>query len=269
MIGVETKEYRKDSEYRHLMPLFDELADPDLAEQDRRRIRDELVTGHLPLAAHIAQRFAHRGQPVEDLEQVARVGLIHAVDRFDPSLGHQFLPFAIPTVTGEIRRYFRDRTWSVTVPRKLQDRHLAITDIVEELSQKLGRAPRPRQIAERLGIPVSEVYEGLQAGLAYRADSLDHTERDDEMASPRTTWLAVVDPHLESVDNRETLYHALSLLPDRDARILAMRFFGDMTQTQIAQRLGISQMQVSRLLSSILERLQRSFVGSAPVADSA
>ncbi|HKN97878.1 MAG TPA: SigB/SigF/SigG family RNA polymerase sigma factor [Pseudonocardiaceae bacterium] len=254
----------KDSEYQHLMPLFDKLADPSVSDEDRRHARDELVTGHLPLAAHIARRFAHRGQPVEDLEQVARLGLIHAVDRFDPSLGHTFLAFAIPTVTGEIRRYFRDHTWTVSVPRKLRDRHLAITATVEQLTQELGRAPRPRQIAERLGIAVADVYEGVQAGLAYRPDSLDRTERDDDHAPATVTSLAEVDTGLELVDNRETLYQALSLLPARDSHIVIMRFYNDMTQTQIAECLGISQMQVSRRLSSILERLRRSFAGSVP-----
>ena len=250
---------QKDSAYESLMPLFHKLADPALSEQDKRQARDELVTGHLPLARHIAQRFAHRGQPVEDLEQVARIGLIQAVDRFDPSQGHPFLSFAVPTVTGEVQRYFRDRTWSVSVPRRLQELHLAIADIVDELGQKLGHAPRPRQIAEHLGIPVTEVYEGLQAGLAYRADSLDGSERDSDRPRPKATRLAKLDPGLEWVDNRETLCDAMSRLSDQDIRILAMRFFDELTQTQIARRLGISQMQVSRRLSLILARLRGSF----------
>lgn len=266
---METDEYQRDSEYQHLMPLFDKLADPAVSPLDRRQARDELVTGHLPLAAHIARRFAHRGQPVEDLEQVARVGLIQAVDRFDPSLGYPFLAFAIPTVTGEIRRYFRDRTWTVSVPRRLRDRHLAITATVERLSQELGCAPRPRQIADRLGIAVAEVHEGIRVGLAYRAGSLDHAERDDDRPSPMSTSLAEVDMGLELVDNRETLYQALSLLPARDSHIVIMRFFNDMTQTQIAECLGISQMQVSRRLASILARLRRSFAGAEPAPDSA
>lgn len=257
-----TRKYDEDTTYEHLTPLFWQLADPATPEDSKRRIRDTLVTGHLPLATHIAQRFARRGQPVEDLEQVARVGLINAVDRFDPAQGHRFLSFAVPTITGEIRRYFRDATWSVRVPRFLQERSLAITKAAGELSQELNGAPRPAQIADRLGIPVEQVYEGLQAGLAYRPESLDCTDSGEDRPMARDAWLAEVDKDLDLVDDRETLYQALAELSDRDASIVIMRFFGGLTQTQIGQQVGLSQMHVSRVLSASLAQLRAAFVGS-------
>lgn len=162
-----TARARTKNGYEHLAPLFHELA--ALTEDDPRRteLRDKLVTGHLPVAEHIARRFAHRGEAGEDLVQVATVGLINAVDRFDPMRGTDFLSFAVPTVMGEIRRYFRDSSWSVRVPRRLKELHLSITAAGNELSQRLGRAPTPSEIATHLALTKDEVYEGLEAGNAY------------------------------------------------------------------------------------------------------
>jgi RNA polymerase sigma-B factor len=259
-LPMRTRQQDADTEYEHLTPLFWQLADPATPEHSRRRLRDTLVTGHLPLAAHIAQRFAHRGQPVEDLEQVARIGLIHAVDRFDPTRGYRFLAFAVPTITGEVKRYFRDATWSVHVPRFLQERSAAIATAISELSQELNGAPRPGQIADRLGIPVEEVYEGLQAALAYQPESLDSPDAGGPRPATVDPCLAEADTGLDLVENRETLYQALADLSDRDSAIVIMRFFGGMTQTQIAERVGLSQMHVSRLLSGSLARLREAFV---------
>ena len=235
---------------RRLAPLFRQLADPAVPEQRRRHVRDTLVTSHLALADRIAKRFGDRGQPADDVAQVARVGLILAVDRFDPDRGHTFPAFAVPTITGEVRRFFRDATWSVSLPRRLQESRRAIAIAADGLRQELGTSPRPRQIADRLGIPVEEVYEGLRAGLAYRPASLD---------SPDQGALGDVDERLELVENLVTLHSAIADLPGRDAEIVCLRFFRDLTQAQIAQRVGLSQMQVSRILSASLERLRAAF----------
>ena len=251
-------------EYQHLAPLFERLADPATPTTGKRQARAALVTGHLPIAQHIARRFAHRGQPVEDLEQVARMGLIYAVDRFDLDRERDFLAFAVPTITGEIRRYFRDQTWLVTMPRHLQELHSAITKAANDLAQEYGRAPRPRDIARRLEIPVEEVYEGLQAGMAYQADTLPDQVTDDDRPSRRQAALAEADRGLALVEDRDSLYRALARLPDRDATIVGLRFFGHLTQTQIARRVGVSQMQVSRILAASLERLRRTLTRPSP-----
>jgi RNA polymerase sigma-B factor len=253
----------KDSErtdYQELIPLFHQLADESAPEPQRMRIRDLLVTGHLPVAEHIARKFRNRGQPEEDLQQVARIGLINAVDRFDPNRGTDFLSFAVPTITGEVRRYFRDATWAVRVPRRLKELHAAITTASARLAQELGRSPRPKEIAVALGMPVEEVYEGLQVGFAYNTDSLD-SGTDDEGHSPAENRLGDLDSALDLVEDREALIPALAKLPEREASIVVMRFFGNMTQTQIADRIGISQMHVSRLLSGSLEMLRAALTG--------
>jgi RNA polymerase sigma-B factor len=253
----------KDSErtdYQELIPLFHQLADESAPEPQRMRIRDLLVTGHLPVAEHIARKFRNRGQPEEDLQQVARIGLINAVDRFDPNRGTDFLSFAVPTITGEVRRYFRDATWAVRVPRRLKELHAAITTASARLAQDLGRSPRPKEIAAALGMPVEEVYEGLQVGFAYNTDSLD-SGTDDEGRSPVENRLGDLDSALDLVEDREALIPALAKLPEREASIVVMRFFGNMTQTQIADRIGISQMHVSRLLSGSLEMLRAALSG--------
>lgn len=249
---------RHTDEYDHLEPLFHQLHDSQSSEA-RRRIREELVTGHLPLANHLARKFANRGQPADDLEQVARLGLIAAIDRFDPERGCVFLSFAVPTITGELQRYFRDVTWSVSLPRSLQERSRAVLLAAEELGHELGSSPRPSHIAQRLGIPVAEVYEGLQAGLAYRSASLDRVTENDEGQERPALPLATADPDLELVDDRVTLYRALGCLSTRDASIVIMRFFGDMTQAHIARRVGLSQMQISRILDASLARLRDAF----------
>jgi RNA polymerase sigma-B factor len=136
-------------------------------------LREQLVRGYLPVAQHIARRFSNRGEPLDDLVQVATVGLINAIDRFSPERGHEFFSFAVPTISGEVRRHFRDLGWSMRVPRRLKDMHVSINNVVSELSQNLGRAPRPTEIADRLGVPVAEVLEGLEASEAYRSSSLD------------------------------------------------------------------------------------------------
>ncbi|HEX3646869.1 MAG TPA: SigB/SigF/SigG family RNA polymerase sigma factor [Pseudonocardiaceae bacterium] len=247
-------------EYQDLAPLFHRLVDAGASESQRRTIRDRLVTEHLPVAEHIARRFRNRGQPTEDLTQVATVGLINAVDRFDPDRGTDFLSFAVPTITGEVRRYFRDATWAIRVPRRLKELHASVTAASAMLSQRLGRSPRPSELAEELNIPVHEVHEGLQVGYAYRGESLDDGADDEGIGSATDSRIGVTDRDLAAVEDRETLHPALAELPEREAAIVMMRFFGNLTQTQIADRIGVSQMHVSRLLAASLARLRASIV---------
>jgi RNA polymerase sigma-B factor len=224
----------------------------------RSRLRDRLIIEHLPLARHIARRFARRGEPRQDLEQVATLGLIGAVDRFDPERGCEFLAFAVPTITGEVLRWFRDRGWSMRVPRRLKELDSSISTAVGLLSQELCRAPRPSEIAARLDIAVSEVIEGLQVHDAYRCLSLDEplgTEPED--GSLYASALSEPDPGVALVEDREALGPLLDALAERERKIVLLRFFGNMTQTQIAQEIGISQMHVSRLLTATLKRLRQ------------
>jgi RNA polymerase sigma-B factor len=245
----------RDSDYAHLAPLFAELADLPPGHPERAALRAELVTGYLPVVQHIARRFSGRGEPVDDLEQAGTIGLLNAVDRFEPSRGIDFLSYAVPTITGEIRRHFRDRTWSMRVPRRLKDLQSAINGAVGPLSQQLGRAPRPTEIAAHLGLPTEEVVEGLSAQQAYRATSLDELVAGAD--TPLTDTLGDVDTELDNVEYRESLAPLLDELPERERTILLLRFFGGLTQTQIADRVGISQMHVSRLLAQTLARLRR------------
>jgi RNA polymerase sigma-B factor len=246
----------RDTEYGHLVPLLHEYA--KLTEDDPRRdaLRDQLVTGYLPVAQHIARRFAHRGEPLDDLIQVATVGLINAVDRFQPDRGSDFFSFAVPTISGEVRRHFRDQGWSMRVPRRLKDLHVSINAAVSELSQGLGRAPRPSEIAERIGVPTNEVLEGLSAAQAYRSSSLDEMLSTDESGTTLGDLLGAADAELERVDYRQTMQPLLAELADRERTIVMLRFFGNMTQTQIADRIGVSQMHVSRLLTQTLTKLR-------------
>lgn len=244
--------------YEHLTPLFHEFAGLSDDDPRRNRLRDELVTGHLPVAQHIARRFAHRGEPQDDLEQVATVGLINAVDRFEPDRGSDFLSYAVPTITGEVRRHFRDQAWSMRVPRRLKDLHVSIGAAVSELSQRLGRAPRPSEIAAHLQCTTEEVLEGLEAAGAYRSASLDEVLTADDDSSGQTVAgaLGEADASLDQVEYRESLRPLLESLPERERTILKLRFFGNLTQTQIAAQVGISQMHVSRLLAQTLTRLR-------------
>ncbi|WP_214367565.1 SigB/SigF/SigG family RNA polymerase sigma factor [Pseudonocardia sp. H11422] len=251
---------RRTDGYAHLAPLFVELA--ALASDDPRRaaLREQLITGHLPVARHVARRYAHRGEALQDLEQVATLGLIQAVDRFEPDRGPDFLSFAVPTISGEVLRYFRDRAWVIRVPRRLKDLQVAIYGVVGPMGQELGRSPRPGEIAARLGIEVQDVVDGLQVHHAYHCFSLDEPAGTDPGAGGVTRFGAALgrpDPGVALVENRQALGPLLEALPDRERTIVLLRFFGEMTQTQIAREIGISQMHVSRLLTATLTRLRR------------
>ena len=231
-----------------------------LAADDPRRLaaRDELVTMHLPLVQHLARRFRDRGEPHDDLVQVGTIGLIKAVDRFDTERGVEFSTYATPTIVGEIKRHFRDRGWAVRVPRRLQEMRLTLARATADLTQSLGRSPTVRELAEHLGVPEDDVLEGLESAQAYATASLD-AGADDEGASIADT-MGVEDAALDGVEYRESLRPLLAQLPDRERRIVVLRFFHNMTQSQIASEVGISQMHVSRLLARSLATLREGLV---------
>ena len=246
---------RPTPEYADVPGMFRELAELDPGTPAFRRHRDRIVERCLPLADHIARRFAGRGEPREDLLQVARVGLVNAVIRYDVDTGSDFVSFAVPTIMGEVRRHFRDNSWSVKVPRRLKDLHLRIGSATAALSQQLGRAPTATELAAELGMDRQEVVEGLVAGSSYRTLSIDGGGGDEETPAIVDT-LGDLDLSLDQIENREALRPLLAALPERERTVLLLRFFESLTQTQIAERAGISQMHVSRLLARSLARLR-------------
>ncbi|OII62048.1 RNA polymerase subunit sigma [Streptomyces sp. CC53] len=235
--------------------MFVELRQLPDGSPERAELRNQLVRMHLPLVEHLARRFRNRGEPLDDLTQVATIGLIKSVDRFDPERGVEFSTYATPTVVGEIKRHFRDKGWAVRVPRRLQELRLSLTSATAELSQLHGRSPTVHELAEKLGISEEEVLEGLESANAYSTLSLDVPDTDDEAPAVADT-LGAEDEALEGVEYRESLKPLLEDLPPREKRILLLRFFGNMTQSQIAQEVGISQMHVSRLLARTLAQLR-------------
>ncbi|MFE2538095.1 SigB/SigF/SigG family RNA polymerase sigma factor [Streptomyces sp. NPDC059371] len=235
--------------------MFVELRKLQDGSAEYAELRNQLVRMHLPLVEHLARRFRNRGEPLDDLTQVATIGLIKSVDRFDPERGVEFSTYATPTVVGEIKRHFRDKGWAVRVPRRLQELRLALTTATAELSQLHGRSPTVHELAEKLGISEEEVLEGLESANAYSTLSLDVPDTDDESPAVADT-LGAEDEALEGVEYRESLKPLLEDLPPREKRILLLRFFGNMTQSQIAQEVGISQMHVSRLLARTLAQLR-------------
>ncbi|WP_234796610.1 RNA polymerase sigma factor SigF [Mycolicibacterium porcinum] len=236
--------------------MFRELSGLSEDSPARERQRERIVERCLPLADHIARRFDGRGEPREDLVQVARVGLVNAINRFDVEAGSDFVSFAVPTIMGEVRRHFRDNSWSVKVPRRLKELHLRLGSATAELSQRLGRAPTASELAEELDMDREEVIEGLVAGSSYNTLSIDSGGGGDEDAPAIVDTLGDLDAGLDRIDNRETLRPLLAQLPERERTVLLLRFFESMTQTQIAERVGVSQMHVSRLLAKSLARLR-------------
>ncbi|MCK9894905.1 RNA polymerase sigma factor SigF [Frankia sp. AgB32] len=237
--------------------LFVRLAELPEGDAERAAIRDQLVRMHLPLVEYLARRFRNRGEPLDDLVQVATIGLIKSVDRFDPERGVEFSTYATPTIVGEIKRHFRDKGWAIRVPRRLQELKLSLTKATSELSQTLGRSPTVSEIAKHLQMSEEDVLEGLESANAYSAVSLDAPDSGDDEAPAVADTLGVQDESLEGVEYRESLKPLLEKLPPREKRILLLRFFGNMTQSQIATELGISQMHVSRLLARTLAQLRR------------
>ena len=214
-------------------------------------LRDRLVEAHRWMAISSARRFANRGEPLDDLIQVASVGLFKAVERFDPEMGVPFLGFAKPTILGELRRHFRDATWAVRVPRRAKDLHVRLSSTIETLSQRLGRAPTPAELAEDLGVDEEDVLEAIDAGAAYRSSSLDQLV--ETSPSPAASESAGQRTRME---DRDQLARLLEHLPERERRIVYLRFYEDMSQQEIADIVGTSQVHVSRLLRSSLGRLR-------------
>jgi RNA polymerase sigma-B factor len=265
-----TRRPAPDPEYAHLEPALAEFARLEPGSPRRTELREQLVLGFTPLAQHVAKRFAQRGVPLEDLCQVALIGLINALDRYQPHRAEGgLLAFAIPTISGEIRRYFRDRTWAMRVPRRLKELHLDITSATAELSGALGRSPRPSEIAARLDIGTDEVLEGLQAGQVYQSDSLDQHLRAGDDSASLGDLLGQADKRLELAEYRHALAPLLDQLPERERTILMLRFYAEQTQTQIAEQVGISQMHVSRLLSKTLVQLREQLLTDSPPSGTA
>ena len=247
------------SEYSDVTDMFRRLASMDAGSVQCQRQREAIIQRCLPLADHIARRFRNRGEPLEDLVQVARVGLLNAVNRYNVDNGAEFIAFAVPTMMGEVRRHFRDHGWSVKVPRRLKELNSALKNAREELSHQLGRAPTASEIAERLGIDRDEVVQAQIASSAYSTLSSDAPAgggADDDGRSVTNTF-GDLDANLDKVLDVATVRPLLAALPDREQTVLRLRFFENMTQTQIAGRLGISQMHVSRLLARSLGALRQ------------
>jgi len=216
-------------------------------------IRETLARLHLPLVEYLAKRFTERGESLDDLVQVGSVGLLKAIDRFDLERGVEFSTYATPTIVGELKRYFRDKGWAVRVPRRLQELSLRLNQIVATLTQELGRSPTVAEIAKRAEVDTDEVLEALESGQAYSAMSLDVPTNSEEEDSPlRSDRLGAEDPALENLEYLASLQPLISQLPEREQTILYLRFFQGMTQSRIAERVGISQMHVSRLLTRTL-----------------
>ena len=226
-----------------------------LRAEPNQALRSELINEFTGLAAYFARRYDRRGVPREDLHQVAMLGLLNAVDRFDPEMETRFVSFAGRTIDGEIKRFFRDRTWSVRMPRRLQELHLRVRRASEELSHTLGRPPTVSELAEHIGVDIDEVLSALDAGNAYRADSLDRPAPGEE---DRRSDLAAIDGDagFVAIEQRSLVQDLLASLPERERRILELRFFQEMSQTEIATEMGISQMHVSRLLRRTVEQLR-------------
>ncbi|MDP9419895.1 MAG: RNA polymerase sigma factor SigF [Actinomycetota bacterium] len=219
-------------------------------------VRDRLIEAHLGLAEYLARRFSNRGEPLDDLVQVASLGLVKAVERFDPARGLEFTTFATPTIVGELKRHFRDKGWAVRVPRRVQELHLRVTGVIDDLQLELGRSPTVAEIAVRAGTSEDEVIEAVDAGSAYRSASLDAGRSDDEESPGLLGQLGQLDPELARAERRAALTPLMAELPEREQLMLYLRFYQGKTQSEIAHRLGISQMHVSRLLSRSLERLR-------------
>jgi RNA polymerase sigma-B factor len=233
---------------------------PDAPE--RADLRKQAIEDNIPFAQRLARRFRDRGEPVDDLAQVAMVGLVNAVDGYDPTRGCEFAGYATPTIVGEIRRYFRDKGWRIKVPRRLQELRLQVNRARVELSQTMAASPTNVDIAKHLDVTEEDVAEAIEVARLYNPVSLSAPASPDSdlgIADP----IGDVDPGMEAVDNRESVKPLLASLPDRERKILTMRFFKDMTQSQIAAELGISQMHVSRLLSQTLLKLRTALVEAA------
>jgi RNA polymerase sigma-B factor len=238
--------------------LFTRLAVLEEGTHEYQYVRNTLVELNLTLVRFAAGRFRNRSEPMEDIVQVGTIGLIKAIDRFDPSRDTEFTTFALPTIVGEIKRFFRDTSWAVHVPRRLQELRLALAKATEELTQRLDRAPTTAELAAQLGLTAEEVCEGLVAANGYSVSSLDAQpgEDDSETGGSIAERVGALDPGMEGIENLESLKPLMAQLPERELRIISLRFGAELTQAQIGAELGLSQMQVSRLLSRAIRNLR-------------
>ena len=219
-------------------------------------LRERLVNAHLGLAASLASRFGSRQEAHDDLHQAALLGLLHAIDRFDPTRGIQFTTFAWATISGELKRHFRDRTWGVRVPRRVQELYLTTAEAMDALTNSLGRSPTVAEVAERIGASEEDVVEALEARTAYRLASIDVPVNGDDGDGGAGMQLGDAEPGYTVVEQRSLLSDLINKLPEREREIIHLRFNEELTQAEIAQRIGVSQMHVSRLLSTSLAKLR-------------
>ena len=227
-------------------------------ETERERIRERLVEGYTDLVYFLARKFQNRGEPLDDIVQVGFLGLIKAIERFDPDLGNEFTTFATPTIAGEIKRYFRDKGWAIRFPRRLQELYQQVVRTNEALKNELNRQPTVAEVAERLGVDADDVLEAMEMSTAYTPVSIDATPGGDAEDGRRLAEsIGGEDPNLERVEMRDVLARAMEHLNPRERAILAMRFYDELSQSEIAKRLGISQMHVSRLQRAAQEQLRR------------
>lgn len=235
----------------------------EFARTHDQHLRDEIVSAHLGLAHQLARRFANRGEPHDDLVQVASLALVKAVDRFEPERGVRFSTFAVKCIVGELKRHFRDRGWAVRAPRRIQELYLELGHDIDRLVQELGRAPTVTELAEATKTNESAVLEALEAGRGYRSASLD---APDQEGQPLVESLGTDDSAIAFVEDRSVLVSALEELSERDQLVLRLRFVDGLTQSAIAARLGVSQMQISRLLAASLQKLRSNFTDDSPSA---
>ncbi len=226
-------------------------------EEERSEYRERLVDQHIGLVEFLARRFRNRGEPLEDLVQVGTIGLLKAIDRFDLDREVEFSTYATPTIVGELKRHFRDKGWAVRVPRRLQELHLELTKVVSHLGQEIGRSPTVTEIADAADLTEEEVLEGLEIAQAYNFTSLDAPiDSGDGGSTSFADQLGGADEHLENLEYRASLAPEMAKLPQREQMILYLRFFKGQTQSEIAAKLNISQMHVSRLLNRTLGQLR-------------
>jgi RNA polymerase sigma-70 factor (sigma-B/F/G subfamily) len=251
-----TPERRRGADTRALTQLlFGELKTLEPGTPAHNRVRGALIEANLPLVRYAAARFRSRNEPMEDVVQVGTIGLINAIDRFDPERGVQFPTFAMPTVVGEIKRYFRDNVRTVHVPRRLHELWVQVNSATEDLTTAFGRSPTTSEIAERLRISEDEVLSCIEAGRSYHATSLEAAQEGDGLPG-LLDRLGYEDPALDGVEHRDLVRHLLVQLPEREQRILLLRYYSNLTQSQISAELGVSQMHVSRLLARSFARLR-------------
>jgi RNA polymerase sigma-B factor len=243
------------------------FARPARAEEDRRLLvryhrhgdpaaREALVARFLPLARQLARRYAHGGEPLDDLVQVASLGLLKAIDRFDPARETAFSSFAVPTILGELKRHFRDKGWSVRVPRDLQELAVKVDKVGEELAREIGRAPTVEELSRRLNVTEEQVLEAREAAGAYRAVSLDRPRGEEEDDDPIAQSFGVEDPGFAVAEDNATVERLMRVLSEREREVLRLRFQLDLTQSEIGERVGVSQMHVSRIIRQAIGRLR-------------